>query len=179
MLKKQPSADIYWRHIYSGERSMELTFVIDEPEIVRSVDAADFGVCPANPDNTEALQSALDYMADNPGTRLFLQKAVYRFATEKQVVIHDVADGILDGQGAVLIWSEKGYFGIERVCRFAVVNMTVDWDWENRYRLADMIRVIRADEESVEFEHFEVDEVQRNVWKSVNQYDPVDLTPGV
>ena len=158
---------------------MELNFSIDEPVIVRSVDAASFGVIPENPDNTEALQRAVDYMAENPGTRLAFAKAVYRFASEKQIEIRNVTDGMLDGGDSVFLWSEKGYFSVVNVCRFSAENLIIDWDWENRYRLADMIRVVRADEESVEFEHFEVDEVQRNVWKSVNQYDPEDLTPGV
>ena len=158
---------------------MELNFSIDEPVIVRSVDAASFGVIPENPDNTEALQRAVDYMAENPGTRLAFAKAVYRFASEKQIEIRNVTDGMLDGGDSVFLWSEKGYFSVVNVCRFSAENMIIDWDWENRYRLADMIRVVRADEESVEFEHFEVDEVQRNVWKSVNQYDPEGLTPGV
>lgn len=157
---------------------MELNFTIEEPRIKSVVHGADFGVLPENPDNTDALQAAFDYMAAHPGTRLALTRATYRFATAKRIVMNAISDGMFDGCGAELLFSAKGYFDIVSCCRFEVRNLFVDWDWEGAYRLADMIRVVGKGEDWTEFEHFEVDEVQKRPWQSINQYDPVFLTPG-
>ncbi|MCQ2446032.1 MAG: right-handed parallel beta-helix repeat-containing protein [Clostridia bacterium] len=157
---------------------MELNFTIDEPRITQMINGADFGVVPENRDNTEALQAAFDYMAEHPGTRLTLTRATYRFATAKRIVMKAITDGMFDGCGAELVWSAKGYFDLVSCKRFEVRNLFIDWDWEGAYRLADMIRVVGKGEGWTEFEHFEVEEVQKNPWQSINQYDPVFLTPG-
>ncbi|MBR5742736.1 MAG: right-handed parallel beta-helix repeat-containing protein [Clostridia bacterium] len=157
---------------------MELNFTIAEPQIVSTVEGSAFGVLPENADNTEPLRRAFDYLAEHPGTRLRLARATYRFATPERIVIRGVTDGCFDGGGAELLFSAKSYFDIVSCTRFEVKNLFVDWDWEGAYRLADMIRVVGKGEGFTEFEHFEVDEVQRRPWQSINQYDPVTLTPG-
>ena len=157
---------------------MELNFTIAEPQIVSTIEGSAFGVLPENADNTEPLRKAFAWLSEHPGTRLRLEKATYRFATPERIVIRNVTDGMFDGGGAELLFSAKSFFDIDSCKRFEVRNLFVDWDWEGAYRLADMIRVVDKGEGYTEFEHFEVDEVQKRPWQSINQYDPVFLTPG-
>ena len=153
-------------------------FSIDRPVITRVMTGADFGVLPENADNTLALQSAFDYMKANPGTHLKLERAVYRFSEPRKMVMDSITDGIFDGNGAELLFSAKGHFTLVNCKRFMVQNLFVDWDWDGAYRLADMIRVVEKGPYHTKFQHFEVDEVQQIPWQSINQYDPVSLTPG-
>jgi len=157
---------------------METNFTIDLPVIKKVITGEDFGVSVESKDNTEALQKAFDYMKENPGTCLKLTRGVYRFATAKRIKIQNITDGMFDGQGAELLFSAKGYFDLISCTRFKVCRLFIDWDWEGAYRLADMIRVVGKGKDWTEFEHFEVKEVQRNPWQSINQYDPFSLTPG-
>ena len=157
---------------------MELNFTIAEPKIVSTVEGSAFGVLPDNADNTEPLRKAFAWLSEHPGTRLRLEKATYRFATPERIVIKDVTDGMFDGGGAELLFSAKGSFDVVSCKRFEIRNLFVDWDWDGAYRLADMIRVVGKGEGYTEFEHFEVDEVQKRPWQTINQYDPVLLTPG-
>lgn len=153
-------------------------FKIEIPSVKNKINGAFFGILPENADNTEALQRAFDYMRDNPGTELCLEKAVYSFTKPVRMCLSGMTDCVFNGGGAELSFSAKSFFDVKSCRRLVIRDFFVDWDWEKAYRLADMVRVVGKGEGYTEFEHFEVEEVQRNPWQSLNQYDPDTLTPG-
>ena len=157
---------------------MDLQFNIDLPKLSGRVGARRFGCVPENADNTAQMQAALDYLATHPGTTLTLEPGVYRFAQPERLRLHDASDVCLDGGGAQLVFSAKGFFSVERCTRAWLRNLIIDWDWEGAYRLADMIRAVERGEGWVLFEHFEVEQAQRVPWQSINQYDAQTLQPG-
>ena len=157
---------------------MDMNFSIERPRTQRRVQAFSFGCSPENPDNTDALQAAFDDMAAHPGTELIFAPGVYRFTQARRVTLRGARDACFDGNGAVFLFAAKGFFGFTNCERLCVRNCVIDWDWEGAYRLADMIRCVDHGEGWVEFEHFEVEEVQRIPWQTINQYDAQTLQPG-
>lgn len=152
---------------------------IDRPRLTgETVDCVTFGVIPNNPDNTAALQAAFDYAAAHPGIRLTLKKGVYRFATEKRIVLQNATDVEFDGGGAECRFAAKSYFDVFDCERVVFRNLYMDWDWEGAYRLADMVRCVDKGDGYLDFEHFEVAEAQDVPWFTLNQYDPETFTPG-
>lgn len=156
-----------------------MEILIDRPRLSgETADGAAFGVSPDNPDNTAALQAAFDYAAAHPGLRLTLQPGVYRFATAQRIRLKGAANVEFDGGGAECRFAAKGGFEMIDCERVAFHSLYIDWDWEGAYRLADMVRVTGKGDGYLDFEHFEVEKAQDVPWFTLNQYDPVSLTPG-
>ena len=108
-------------------------FFIQSPkrEALQSVPVSQFGADPANENNADALNAALSYCAEHPGTRLEFQKGVYHVAGA--LCLNDLKDVCIDGNGAKIVYTHGSSFFTLRRCECVEVrDLTFDWDWEKQ-----------------------------------------------
>lgn len=96
--------------------------------------AKEFGVSADSPDNTAALQKAIDAVRRKTPAKLVLDPGVYRFGGDKPVLFDAITDFEFDGQGATLLFQRTGgrqLVAIHHCMRSEFRNFTIDWDWES------------------------------------------------
>lgn len=108
-------------------------FTVDLPQAPKNTyDAADFGVSPDSPDNSEAFQALLQTARKNRPAKIVLAKGVYRFGDGADLLMDTTFDVEIDAQGSTFLFHKtKGkLFSIHHSERVAVRNLTIDWDWD-------------------------------------------------
>ena len=118
-------------------------FYIQRPkaEWLNVVYASDFGLSEENEDNSSAFQSALDYCALNPKTKLVVDKGTYYFRSADGLDANNCIDLMIEGSGATFIFSETGYkFFIRNSDCVEIRNLKLDWDWDEK-PLASVVTV--------------------------------------
>ena len=113
----------------------EARFYIQRPldGKLSEVNASQFGLSEDNDDNFSAFQSALDYCARNPQTKLVIDKGTYYFRSENSLDINSCTDLLIEGNGATFIFSSTGYKVLLRNSDCVEIrNLNVDWNWEER-----------------------------------------------
>lgn len=109
------------------------------------VNAADFGLSEENKDNFSAFQSALDFCALNPDTKLVINKGTYYFRDIAGLDINNCRNLLIDGGGATFIFSSTGYkIFIRNSDTVEIRNLNVDWNWEEN-PLASVVTVKNSD----------------------------------
>lgn len=111
----------------------EARFYIQRPldGKLSEVNASQFGLSEDNDDNFTAFQSALDYCARNPQTKLVIDKGIYYFRSENSLDINSCTDLLIEGNGATFIFSSTGYKVFVRNSDCVEIrNLNVDWNWE-------------------------------------------------
>lgn len=111
----------------------EARFYIQRPldGKLSEVNASQFGLSEDNDDNFTAFQSALDYCAKNPQTKLVIDKGIYYFRSENCLDINSCTDLLIEGNGATFIFSSTGYKVFVRNSDCVEIrNLNVDWNWE-------------------------------------------------
>lgn len=158
-------------------------FVISRPdrEKLNTVSAAQFGLDTASTDNFAAMQAALCYCGENPGTRLVIEPGVYLFETDKALSMDSLQNIYIDGAGARFIFCHTGNeFDIVN-CRGVEVNgLMVDWNHE-KAPLASIVRVknASADDHTLELYFTEREEVNADTkMKAITRCDGTTLTFG-
>ena len=86
-------------------------FYIQRPadEKMNVVYAADFGLSAENDDNFAAFQSALNYCALNPQTRLVIDKGTYYFESINGLDANNCTDLLIEGNDATFVFSSTDY----------------------------------------------------------------------
>ena len=108
-------------------------FTVDLPAPAKNVyRAAEHGVSPDNPDNSEAFQALLWTARKNRPAKIVLDKGVYRFGDGADLLMDTTFDVEIDGQNSTFLFRKtKGkLFSIYHSERVAVRNLVVDWDWD-------------------------------------------------
>lgn len=144
------------------------------------VDATSFGMSTDNKDNTQALLVAIAYCKSKPGSRLDIPKGTYYFDSAQPLMIKDVKNLLIEGNGSEFIFRDMSFITISACQQLELRNIIIDWDWEVK-RLASIIKAVKLDREgrTIDFEFTELDSVDPNVpWLTMNQLDPETLTPG-
>ena len=161
---------------YAGEEiSIRLPFTKHE------IDAGTFGLKEDTIDNSFALMSAFVYCAQNPNTKLNIPKGVYRFDSSSHIIMDGAKDILIEGNGSEFIFADIGYPMFQNCDSVLVQNLFYDWDWQYQ-RLASVVEVEvnNKDNRTVDFVFPELEEVSEGMqWLTMNQMDPVSLTPGV
>ena len=162
-------------------------FEIPEPEPTGTVGSAQFGFDTKADDNSTAFAAAVTYLRQNPGTTLLIEKGVYRM--KAGVSFTGLENCVIDGGGSTFLFSASDYFDVAGGSNLVMFrNMTVDWDWENSYKLTSTVRVkdVRPsgseDTVLIDYEFFTVDDASYAVsqtWDSMIPLDPESLTVGV
>ena len=159
-------------------------FTIDPPSNPNgaTVDAAEFGVSPENPDNVPALNRAIEVCRKIGAARLVLKPGVYRMTSDKSLLFHEMHDFIFDGGGATFVWLKKqqSTFLIRKCERIVLRNFNVDWDWE-KDPLASIVQVVATGPRSVDFKFLEYEDFPRKDVRVaiVSSYDPATKSVGV
>ena len=125
-------------------------FYIQRPqaEKLNVVNASDFGLSEENEDNFSAFQSALDYCANNPGTKLVINKGNYVFRSLQSLYLNGCTDLLIDGSDATFIFSSVGYkFAISNSNCVEIRNLNIDWNWEES-PLASVVTVKNSNPQS-------------------------------
>lgn len=107
-------------------------FYIQRPaeEKMNVVNAADFGLSQENEDNFSAFQSALNYCALNPQTKLVIDKGIYYFRSAEGLDANNCTDLLIEGNDATFVFSETGYkFFIRNSDCVEIRNLNFDWNW--------------------------------------------------
>ncbi len=125
-------------------------FYIQRPksEKLNVVNASDFGLSQENADNYAAFQSALDYCALHPQTKLVIDKGTYYFRSSEGLDADNCTDLLIEGSDATFIFSSTGYkFFIRNSDCVEIRNLNVDWNWEES-PLASVVTVENSNPEA-------------------------------
>lgn len=158
-------------------------FYIQRPisDTLNEVNAADFGLSEVNNDNFAAFQSALDYCAKNPQTKLVVNEGTYYFRSADGLDINNCTDLLIEGNGATFVFSSTGYkiFVRNSDC-VEIRNLKCDWNWEET-PLASVVTVKNSDADNDTFdlvfrdaEHCD----ENNRFMAITQCDPETFTFG-
>lgn len=117
------------------------------------LDAAEFGVTEANPDNFPALKAALAAAKERKAAGLVLKKGTYRLTTDASLRLADLSDFTFDGGGSTFVSyrRSRAFMSVESCERVRLVNFQVDWDWA-REPLASLVRVKAVQKDSYDLE---------------------------
>lgn len=158
-------------------------FYIQRPaeEKMNVVNAADFGLSQENEDNFSAFQSALNYCALNPQTKLVIDKGIYYFRSAEGLDANNCTDLLIEGNDATFVFSETGYkFFIRNSDCVEIRNLNFDWNWAES-PLASVVTVKNSNPDADT-----IDLVFRNteycdesiVLSAITQCDPETFTFG-
>ena len=158
-------------------------FYIQRPkeDKLTMVNATDFGLAESNKDNFEAFQSALNFCARNPQTKLVIDKGTYYFRTEGGLDLNGCTDLLIEGNGATFIFSSTGYnFFVRNSDCVEIRNLNFDWNWAES-PLASVVSVQNADADSNTLELVFRDEEycdENCRFMAITQCDPETITFG-
>ena len=108
-------------------------FFIQRPkaEKLTTVNASDFGLAEENEDNFAAFQSALNYCALNPQTKLVIDKGTYYFESINGLDANNCTDLLIEGNDATFVFSSTDYrFFIRNSDCVEIRNLNIDWNWK-------------------------------------------------
>jgi len=146
------------------------------------LNAADFGVSPANADNAVALRKALAEAKAKGAAKLVLASGDYRMTDESSLVLDGFKDFTIDGGGARFISSRRrGAFIHLRDCvRVRLVNFSIDWDWD-KVPLASVVEVKSVGKDYVDllFPDYADFPNKRAAFLVLSPFDPVTRSVGV
>ena len=119
-------------------------FEVQKPHAgTKVIRAADFGFSAAAPDNTSALNRAIEACLKTGASRLELAPGVYRMTSGKSVMFRKINDLEIDGKGAVLQFCTSAEWLIQLVnCkRIYIHDLIMDWDIKTK-PLASIVEVL-------------------------------------
>ncbi len=158
-------------------------FYIQRPKAdkLNMVNAADFGLNEENEDNFTAFQSALDYCAQHPQTKLVIDKGTYYFTSLNGLDANNCTDLMIEGNGATFVFSSTGYkFFIRNSDCVEIRNLNFDWNWAES-PLASVVTVqnSNADTNTIDLVFKDAEYCEDNCrLMAITQCDPETYTFG-
>lgn len=158
-------------------------FYIQRPKAdkLNVVNAADFGLNEENEDNFTAFQSALDYCAQHPQTKLVIDKGTYFFTSLNGLDANNCTDLLIEGNGATFVFSSTGYkFFIRNSDCVEIRNLNFDWNWAES-PLASVVTVqnSNADTNTIDLVFKDAEYCEENCrLMAITQCDPETFTFG-
>ena len=158
----------------------ETRFYIQSPnrEALQTVSVKQFGADPANENNADALNAAFAYCKENPGTRVLFDKGVYYVSG--QLVLEDLTDVCIDGNGAKIVYDTGSSFFTLRRCECVEVrDLTYDWDWD-KMPLGAIARAVavRGEKNTIDFVFDDPQYAREDMFYAISQCDPQTGTYG-
>lgn len=158
-------------------------FYIQRPKAdkLNVVNAADFGLNEENEDNFTAFQTALDYCAQHPQTKLVIDKGTYYFRSLNGLDANNCTDLLIEGNGATFVFSSTGYkFFIRNSDCVEIRNLNFDWNWAES-PLASVVTVQNnnADTNTIDLVFKDAEYCEENCrLMAITQCDPETYTFG-
>lgn len=160
-------------------------FYIGRPneDSLTEIHSSDFGMAESNADNTDCLNSAFDYCASHPGTKLVIDRGVYHFAGDDAIRVYDCRNLLVDGNGSRFIFTSTACSTKIKLCNSSFVefrNLDTDWDWEND-PVGSLVRIVADDDNAhtMDLEFLERSEVNEDIIiKAMTICDPETGTMG-
>lgn len=158
-------------------------FYIQRPsgDSLNEVNASQFGLSEENADNFAAFQSALNYCALNPGTKLVIDKGKYYFRSIAGLDINKCTDLLIEGNDATFIFSSTGYkIFIRNSDCVEICNLNIDWNWDES-PLASVVIVRNSNKDNNTLELVFRDKEfcnENNRFAAITQCDPESYTFG-
>lgn len=146
------------------------------------LNAADFGVSPANADNAEPLRRAFAAAKARKAAKLVVGPGVYRMTDARSLVLDGFTDFTFDGQGATFVSSRSrdAFIHLHRCVRTRLMNFSIDWDW-NKAPLASVVEVKAIGKGTVDLLFKEYDDFpnKQASFLVLSPFDPVTRSVGV
>lgn len=151
------------------------------PDKLNVAYSSDFGMSEQLEDNTDALNLAFAYCRDNPGTKLVIDKGVYRFSLSGKLALDKLDTCFIDGSNAKFVFSQTGqFFSVSRCNCVEIYGLTIDVDRVNN-PVDDVAEVKNVNKKinTFDFVFFEKEDVSPNMEiQAISQCDPETLTFG-
>lgn len=119
-----------------------IQFEIEYPSVTREIYARDYGLSVDSADNRDALQAAIQFCKENPGTKLIIEPGRYLFDHAADIQINGVNDLLIEANGATFVFAQPNYFTISKSNRILFHNLQVEWDWDT-FRIADLVEIMK------------------------------------
>lgn len=169
----------------------------DTIDVAKNPDLAN-KIRPDSPDNLRGFQEIFSYMDEKHGatpSKLILPQGVYKVKVKSKndFAIKNKRHFTLDGNGATIVFSyttpENGktvelfLFSLNGCLNTKVVNLKIDWDWEN-YPIASLVEVIGigANQEYLRIRVDDFNEVRKRQFDSADSiysdFQPFDADRG-
>ena len=158
-------------------------FYIQRPkaEKLNTVNASEFGLSEKNEDNFSALQSALNYCALHPQTKLLIDKGTYYFASTEGLDTNNCTDLLIEGNNATFVFYSTGYkFFIRNSDCVEIRNLNIDWNWAES-PLASIVTIQNSnpDNDTIDFVFKDAEYCDENCrMAAITQCDPETFTFG-
>lgn len=143
------------------------------------------GSTAASATNATEFQRALNDARTLNATTLLIPPGTYYFSGIRTMVLNDVDDLVIDGQGAVLVFRQINNDGqaiqMQNCSRVVVKNLVLDWDWSVK-PIASLGTVsnLSADKKQCDFTFADLDATQTNLvrttaWTKIFEMDATKL----
>lgn len=146
------------------------------------LNAADFGVSPANEDNAVALRRAFAEAKARGAAKLVLAPGDYRMRDARSLVLEGFTDFTFDGGGARFVSSRSrdAFIHLRGCVRTRLMNFSIDWDWE-KSPLASVVEVKTVGKDFVDllFREYEDFPDKKAAFLVLSPFDPVTRSVGV
>ncbi|MCR5150493.1 MAG: right-handed parallel beta-helix repeat-containing protein [Clostridiales bacterium] len=155
-------------------------FYISSPkeQSLKTVPVSQFGVDPENEDNTEALNSAFAFCAENSGINLMFDKAVYLVSGALEM--KNVTDALINGNGATILYDHGSSLLSLRHCECVkICGLTFEWNWD-KIPLSAIARAVnvKGEKNTLDFVFDNPEYAREDMLYAVSQCDPEYVTYG-
>lgn len=160
-------------------------FYIGRPkeETLLTVHSRDFGMSEGKADNTAELNEAFAYCAAHKGTKLIIDRGVYRFTGNDTIGVFGCENLLVEGNGSKFIFTSTASYNKLSFANSSFVefrNLNVDWDWEND-PIGSAVEIVGVDSKNhtMDLLFTELSEVSESiVIKAMTQCDEKTFTMG-
>lgn len=149
-----------------------------DPAALEAVSVSQFGADPGAEDNTEALNAAFAYCAENPGTLLRFEKGVYYVSGALR--LENLKDVLVDGGGSEIVYDYRSSLVTLTGCECVELrDLAFDRDWEKQ-PLSAVARVaaVKGEKNVVDFVFDNPAFAREDMLYAISQSDPDTDTYG-
>ena len=149
-----------------------------KPEALQTVWVSQFGADPGAADNTEALNAAFAYCAENPGALLRFETGVYYVSGALR--LEGLQDVLVDGGGSEIIYDYGSSVVTLTGCECVELrDLAFDWDWEKQPLSAvARVKAVKGEKNVVDFVFDNPDFARADMLYAISQSDPDTDTYG-
>ena len=176
--KKGEKVDVSDLQLPTGAKEFEVEMPRIEAE--NAINAADYGLDEKAPDNTAALNKAVEALRNTAANKLIINKGSYRFAAAMPVNFSFLRDVTIDGNGATFINTiPTAFVRVDNNDHVRIINLNLDWDWD-KDPIASLVEVVEKNDEyaDLRFVHYDDFPKKDTAFLMVSSYDMTTKSVG-